>query len=127
MHAVRTRVKENVLSHPDAIALADYERLTGQEGEGVVCEHDGVIVGFAIAEVATANVWALFVDPAHERKGIGRALQDALFKAMKRRGLASLWLTTERGTRAEGFYRASGWVECENASSGDARFERSIG
>jgi hypothetical protein len=41
------------------------------------------------------------------------------------RGLETLWLTTEAGTRAERFYEARGWQRTGVTTSGELRFELS--
>jgi GNAT superfamily N-acetyltransferase len=55
------------------------------------------------------NIWALFVDPEHERRGYGRMLHDTMTDWLRSRGVERLWLTTEPGTRAQKFYEAAGW------------------
>jgi hypothetical protein len=37
-------------------------------------------------------------------------------------GLQHLWLSTERGTRAEGFYRAAGWRDAGLTPHGEQAF-----
>jgi hypothetical protein len=39
------------------------------------------------------------------------------------RGLRRLWLSTEPGTRAQGFYERAGWQNCGSLPSGELRFE----
>jgi GNAT superfamily N-acetyltransferase len=65
-------------------------------------------VAFAIGNATYGNIWALFVDPAHERRGHGRRLHDAMVAWLWSQGLRKLWLTTEPGTRAERFYTEAG-------------------
>jgi GNAT superfamily N-acetyltransferase len=72
---VRIGVKENRLANPDSLDLPDIQRmLAGENGRGWLCEVDGQVVGFAIADLATSNGCALFIAPAFERRGIGRTL-----------------------------------------------------
>ena len=123
MHRVRTSVRENALGDPARIGPEDYRRMLSREGAGFVCEVDGEVVGFAIGDLARSNVWALFVDPRHERRGIGRRLLDALLASMFAAGADRVWLSTARGTRAERFYRAAGWRETGTEPSGEVRFE----
>lgn len=124
MHVVRCAVRENRLSRPDRITEADYRAMLERDGRGWVAEVDGRIVGFAVADVRRFNVWALFVDPEHERRGIGRALHDAMMEwFLDQPGVERVWLTTEPGTRAEGFYRHAGWTACGLDASGEMRFE----
>jgi ribosomal protein S18 acetylase RimI-like enzyme len=41
---------------------------------------DGRIVGFSIADVQANNIWALFVHPAYEDKGIGKHLHGLMLE-----------------------------------------------
>jgi GNAT superfamily N-acetyltransferase len=73
-------------------------------------EDAGVIHGFAALDADTASIWALFVDPACEGRGIGRALLDTLVTNARALGLSALTLETGAGTRAEAFYRRYGFT-----------------
>ena len=83
---------------------------------------DREVVAFAIADATIGNLWALFVDPAHEAKGYGRRLLDAVVEWLWAQGLQHLWLATEAGTRAERFYRAAGWREDGTTPHGELAF-----
>ena len=73
LHEIRTSVAENRLSSPDRIRYQDYvTRLEGQ-GRGWVFETEGTVVAFGIADVEARSIWALFVEPGFEGRGIGRA------------------------------------------------------
>ena len=125
MHEIRLSVRENRLSDPGRISAADYADAIGLLGRGWVAERDGAVVGFAIG-YSSGNVWALFVDPAHEGRGVGGALHDALVRWLERTGASPLWLTTEPGTRAEAFYLARGWRARGAASDHEIRLERDV-
>ena len=56
----------------------DPERMLRGDGCGWVSEIDGRVVGFAIADLSGANVYALFIEPEYERRGIGRLLHDTM-------------------------------------------------
>jgi GNAT superfamily N-acetyltransferase len=56
-----------------------------------------------------AHLAALFVDPAHWRRGIGTRLLDAAVEAMRTARYARAELTTIEGAPAEAFYRGRGW------------------
>lgn len=124
MHVVRCAVRENRLSRPDRVTSEDYRLMLERDGRGWVAEVDGRIVGFAVADLARSNVWALFVDPEHDRRGIGRALHDAMMAwFFAQPGVERVWLTTDPTTRAADFYRAAGWRERGLDASGELRFE----
>lgn len=118
-HAVReNRLTTTVITHADCIAAIE------DTGRGWVVEAAGEIVGFAIGNRETGNIWALFVDPEHEGRGHGTRLHDAVIAWLWSQGLSRLWLTTGAGTRAEGFYEANGWRRAGSDAHGEVRFER---
>jgi len=123
MHRVRLAVKENRLVST-VISESDYLPAIETSGRGWVVEIDGQVVAFAVGNRATGNIWALFVDPAHEGKGYGRLLHDEMIKWLKGQGVGTLWLTTEPGTRAERFYEKAGWLRVGATAKGEVRFER---
>lgn len=121
MHRVRLAVRENRLL--SCVTEADYLPAMEVTGRGWVVEQDGAVLGFAIGNAQAGNIWALFVDPAHERCGHGRRLHDAMVAWLFARGLARLWLSTDPATRAEGFYRAAGWQFRRVLPDGEALYE----
>ena len=122
MAVVRNSVKENVLSNPDLITTEDYIEFMTVRGKGWVCEIDGQIVGFSIPDLADSNIWALFLHPDFENRGIGRRLHDLMLDWYFAQGKEEVWLGTAPGTRAEEFYRKSGWTQ--NGMYGkEVRFE----
>ena len=123
MHDVRLAVRENALRDPTRVQPADYAALLAGAGRGVVAEAGGRLVGFGIADGASRNLWALFVAPGFEGRGIGRALHDELLDWLFAQGDGPAWLTTGAGTRAERFYREAGWQPAGQAPGGDLRFE----
>jgi len=123
MHRVRLAVRENVLSDPARVRPEDYHEYLATRGRGWVVELDGRVVGFAVADRRTASVWALFVEPGAEGRGIGRRLHDTLVAWLFAAGCERLWLTTEPGTRAQRFYEAAGWRVAGAPPPGQLRYE----
>ena len=122
MHGVRLAVVENRLVST-VVTEADYRREIEQTGRGWVIVPDARVVGFAIGNGVTGNIWALFVEPGHDHRGYGRQLHDAMVRWLWTRDLDRLSLTTAPGTRAERFYEAAGWTGLRPAKSGELRFE----
>jgi len=122
---VRNAVKENMLSNPNLVTNEDCLEYISQRGKGWVCEADGAIAGFAIADLADNNIWALFIHPNFEGKGIGRALQKLMLDWYFSQGKDHVWLGTAPGTRAEVFYRKSGWAENGTNGPKEIKFEMS--
>ncbi len=111
IQVVRHLVKENILSNPALVTDADVEEYITRRGKGWVCEVAGVIVGFGIADLQGHSIWALFLQPEWEGKGIGRELHHLMLDWYFSQSSATLWLTTSPGTRAEQFYKNAGWQE----------------
>lgn len=124
MHAIRMAVRENTLSDPSWLTPEVYRAHLGDAGasNSWVCEHDGHILGFSVARHAQADIWALFVDPAHEGRGIGRRLIAAATDWLFAQGVDSVSLSTTPDTRADAFYRANGWQRGELTDKGEVMF-----
>lgn len=123
MHALRLRVAENALSDPNLVTEDSYP-LYLDRGGAWIAETGGVLAGFAILDLGGCSVWALFVAPEAEGKGIGRALLDRLVEGAVEHGLSRLSLSTAPGTRAERFYTEAGWIKTGMTGSGELSFEK---
>ena len=123
MGRVRMSVRENRLASLSSLKAGETERLLCDDGRGWVSEVDGRIVGFAIADLSGANVYALFVEPGFERQGIGRLLHDTMMDWFFSNPVSTVWLSTDPSTRAEGFYRKAGWIASGEEANGEIRFE----
>ena len=119
---VRLSVKENVLSNPEKITYQMCEDYLDKLGRGWVCEIDDKIVGFSYAASADHSIWALFVHPQFEGRGIGKRLlrlaADWLFEC----GTEKVILATEADTRADKFYQAQGWHRGEMKDNSEVYF-----
>jgi GNAT superfamily N-acetyltransferase len=115
---------------------ANAERWAGwieDAAEGTLIElaqQDRTVVGFACGTVArdadvdsavTGELAALYVDPDHQRRGVGGTLHDRQLDAFRKRGLrrAILWVLAANETGVA-FYRQRGWAfdEATRASMG---------
>lgn len=73
----------------------------------LVAERDGVVVGFGRADAANGEVALLYVDPAEQRRGTGRALLAAVLDRLRTAGWDRARLRTEGAQRrAAGLLRA---------------------
>lgn len=120
---VRMAVKENILTNPELVTRKDNEEYLTIHGKGWVCETGKQIVGFSIVGLTQHHVWALFVHPEFEGKGIGRKLHDMMLDWYFTQTKESVWLGTSPDTRAEKFYRTSGWTEIGIHGKGEIKFE----
>ena len=123
IQVVRHSVTENRLSDPSRVTDADCEDYLTRRGRGWVCQLGEEIIAFAIVDVSDHNVWALFVKPAHEKKGIGKKLMALMLDWYFSRTTETLWLSTGTNTRAEQFYRQQGWQDAGMQSPEERRFE----
>jgi len=122
MHRVRCAVRENKLTM-SSITESDYVAAIEDTGRGWVAHIDDAIVGFAVGNAVDGNIWALFIHPDCEGRGLGRQLHDLMVAWLFAQGLKRLWLTTDPATRARRFYEAAGWRYVETVASGESLYE----
>jgi len=120
---VRNSVKENTLSNPALISDKDCEEFLTDRGKGWVCEIEGSIVGFAIVDLKSKNVWALFVKPEFESKGIAKELYTRMMDWYFDQTRTPIWLGTSPNTRAEKFYEKLGWIKVGEVNKGEIKYE----
>lgn len=118
---IRAAVKENRLTNPDRVPTSAYTEFMAVSTIWV-WEHDQDIGGFAACDPRNGSIWALFVDPDREGRGIGRALMSPVLEYLRRAGWKAARLGTEAGSRAEAFYRRQGWLPGEIDADGERRF-----
>ena len=112
-----------MLSNPALVPDKDVEDYIHNRGKGWVCEVDNTIVGFAIVSIVDNNVWALFIQPGYDKKGIGKKLHDVMINWYFNQTDDAIWLGTSPDTRAESFYRKAGWQEVGTHGQGEIKFE----
>jgi phosphinothricin acetyltransferase len=125
-------VRDSVVSFEEAVPTAEdvAARIarTAATHPWLVCERGGQVVGFAYGaphRERAAYRWAadvsVYVEPAHQRRGIGRELYEALFALLREQRLqiacagitlpnaASVGLHESLGFERVGIYRGIGW------------------
>ncbi|NHZ64737.1 GNAT family N-acetyltransferase [Massilia genomosp. 1] len=122
MWALRTRaIRHGCRDHyaPEVIgpwsaapAPLSYPGLVGKGG-AVIAEEQGAMLGYAILDVGTGEVDAVFVDPAAGGRGIGTTMLAALERMALGRGFTRLTLSASLNALA--FYRAAGFVALREA------------
>ena len=123
---VRNAVTENTLSNPNVITDEVCVEYITNRGKGWVCEINNQVVGFSIADLQDNNIWALFVHPKFERSGIGRQLHDIMLDWYFAQNKTKVWLSTSPNTRAELFYRKSGWTAVGIHGKVEIKFEMTL-
>lgn len=124
---VRTSVKENHLSREEMKQMGITESVVTDMIEKSRCAwvavDDEKVIGFSMILPDEGCLFAAFVLPEHEGRGVGRRLvelaEQELFKHHK-----AAWLETDKNSRAAEFYMRQGWVKKENVSESDIRLEK---
>jgi GNAT superfamily N-acetyltransferase len=117
MSRIRLSVTENVLSDPSRVTEEMYEDFLERSGRGWVAENKGEIVAFCYADKEKASIWALFVCPGHEGRGLAKSLLKLAVNWLFEIGHDCVHLSTTANTRADRFYAAQGWLREPVSSS----------
>jgi len=120
---IRSAVRENRLTDPSRVTLADYHWFIDHAGVHV-WDEGGFIKGLSAGDPRDGSIWALFVDPAFEGFGIGQALIRESCKSLVTAGHGTATLSTAPGTRAEQFYVRNGWTANGLDDRGEMRFSK---
>ena len=126
MMNIRMAVRENRLNNPSLVTEKDCGEFLFHRGKGWVCDLDGNILGFAIADLKDENIWALFIHPDHAGQGIGKTLHEIMMDWYFDQGKTWVWLGTAPGTIAEKFYKSQGWTAKGLRPNGEIRFEMTL-
>lgn len=127
MFKVRTSVRENALTANELIQLGITPQSIAKAISDAPCAwvatvHDEV-VGFSMVDLTSDCLFAAFVLPEHEGRGIGssliKACESALFKTHR-----VAWLETAKNSRAARLYRHLGWGNEMDIGGGDIRLEK---
>ena len=77
-------------------------------GTALVAEEDGALAGFAVLDLASGEVDAVFVEPAYQGRGIARDLLRWLEVLAQGRGVQRLFLSAS--LNAVAFYERAGFM-----------------
>jgi len=126
---VRTSVRENHQSEGE-LATQGVTResmarmLASDDACGWCAELTEGIVAFAIARRSERDIFALFVEPGCEGRGLGSTLLNLAVEWLSASGSERLRLTTGRGTPAQSFYLNRGWADIGTPSAEVVMLER---
>jgi GNAT superfamily N-acetyltransferase len=124
-------VRQSVIENPLSIEQLAARGITNEimaaaflkDLKGWVAIDGEQIVGFSMADRESRSLYALFVRPEWEQRGIGARLYDLALQWLWDNGSERLWLTTSAGTKAAAFYERRGWVATDVDAYGDVRYE----
>lgn len=119
---IRLSVRENVLSDPRKVTPEICASYLSEAGKGWLCEVDGEAVGFSVASLRDASIWALFVKPEYEGRGIGTRLLNLATGWLWDMGAPSITLSTDPNTRADRVYESLGWKRGELKPDGEVSY-----
>lgn len=130
---IRCSVVENHQSREELTSLditiqSVKEMIEGGDYITTIAEEDGQPAGFSMAQTSEGYVFACFVKPEFEGKGVGRALMDAAEEGLRRGGVQKAWLSTgpESELRAVGFYLHLGWYKDGYLDDGQIIFRKTL-
>lgn len=128
---IRCSVRENLQTRVELAELgitsnSVMEMIESGDYVSFIARCDDVDAGFTMAKISERYIFACFVRPSFEGRGIGRLLMTITECELLKRGIDTAWLTTEAdySFRAVGFYRALGWTEARRLDDGQIRFEK---
>ena len=98
-----------------------------QQHHAGVVDDLALFLGFSVADVRDGSIWALFVRPDSEGRGIGRTLLGMACDWLFAQGHPKISLSTGIGTRADRFYAAHGWQRELRPGDREASYTLSAG
>ncbi|MBK5143235.1 GNAT family N-acetyltransferase [Budviciaceae bacterium BWR-B9] len=128
MFRVRLSVNDNKMTQEalsaHGITHQSLPAMLIDQGRGWVAENEQKIVAFAMANATESTIFALFVEPDFEGRGIGRQLMIAAEQWLAEMGCSQIWLETDSNldVRANGFYHYLGWIEEGIQADGQTKF-----
>lgn len=133
---IRTSVVENYQSREEIAELGitpkSVAEMLNANCRAWVAEIDDRAIGFSIANATEKTIFGIFVLPAFEGQGVGRALMQAAESWLRSQGSEEIWLITgnDPHLRAYGFYLHLDWilvgVESEGNFQGEMKFIKKL-
>jgi ribosomal protein S18 acetylase RimI-like enzyme len=130
LFAIRTAVLQNHLSRAQLADLGITPQVLAdsiREAPCVWVAHlNGQPAAFSMVDLAEGEVFAMFVHPAYEGRGLGRRLMAVAEAALFERHDRLFLVTDGRDEiRANGFYQRLGWSKVGRVDGDDVRYEKS--
>lgn len=130
LFAIRTSVVQNHLSREQMTHLGITPQVLADSIREAPCawvaEVDGQPAAFSMVDLGEGEVFAMFVLPAYENRGLGRQLMAVAEAALFERHDKLFLITDGRNEiRANGFYQRLGWCVVASVDGDDVRYEKS--
>ncbi|MBD2093779.1 GNAT family N-acetyltransferase [Trichocoleus sp. FACHB-591] len=125
---IRTSVTKNHQSREEIAALGiTPETVAGMlqtDCAAWLAEIDNQPIAFSIANATEKTIFGMFVLPAYEGRGAGRALMQQAEAWLWSQGAEEIWLLTgnDPTLRAYGFYLHLGWLPTSVEPDGEMKF-----
>jgi ribosomal protein S18 acetylase RimI-like enzyme len=127
MFQVRLAVTENSMTSAELAAAGITPASIAEAIRSAPCAWvatiDGEVAGFAMVDLRSACLFALFVRSGCEGRGLGTALCRAGEQALLAQHEAA-WLETAKSSRAARLYRHLGWGDERDVGDGDIRLTK---
>ena len=124
---VRTSVQENLLTREQLASRGITNESVAASllthRKGWVAEAAGEVVAFSMADRSDNSIFALFVLPHHQGRGLGGRLLQLALDWLWHQDAERVWLSTGPETQARRFYERRGWKPVGNTPTGDVRLE----
>ncbi|MGR3890664.1 GNAT family N-acetyltransferase [Pseudomonas sp. 1152_12] len=130
LFAIRTSVVQNHLSREQMSDLGITPQVLADSIREAPCvwiaEVEGQPAAFSMVDLAAGEVFAMFVQPGFEGRGLGRRLMAVAEAALFERHHTLYLVTDGRDEiRANGFYQRLGWSKVDRVKGDDVRYEKS--
>lgn len=130
LFAIRTAVVQNHLSREQMADLGITPQVLADSMREAPCvwiaEVDGLPAAFSMVDLEGGEVFAMFVQPGYEGRGLGRQLMAVAEAALFEKHQTLFLVTDGRDEiRANGFYQRLGWSQVGRVDGDDVRYEKS--
>lgn len=125
---IRTSVRENHQSREELAEIGvtpqSIAEMLRTNSRAWLAEVEGTPAAFTMADAGEGTVFAMFVRPEYEGRGLGKALMRETESWLFAQGWDEIWLLTgsDPALRANGFYRHLGWRDAGVQEDGQIKY-----
>ncbi|HEX2949093.1 MAG TPA: GNAT family N-acetyltransferase [Armatimonadota bacterium] len=129
---IRFSVHENLLTREQLAEMGITPQSLAELLQSIcaawLVECEGIPAGFTIADSQFGMIFAAFVRPEYEGRGVGKLALQAAEEWLADQGVAEAWLCTgrDRHIRAHGFYRHMHWKEDGYTADGQVKYTKRL-